>query len=279
MKARLVAAGVVLACCGPRSHQPPPNLPSAAEVIARLAKERDARTSFTAESVMDFWGGKERVKATVLVMGSTGSKVRFNALSPAGGSVLADMACDGTNFVYIDHQNNCQLSGPCNRASIASLLHVELEPEDFLHLAVGTPPVIEQATGKVTWNADNGYLHVELEGPSGAQTLDINTSNDRWDVMASELKLRDGKVVWSVVNKDWEDVSDATGGNKRWPSKTRFKAPNDDSDLLVEWKERQLNIPLDDAKFQITAPAGLPMCGQQISPTPPRVAPPPAPKS
>ncbi|MGE0868872.1 MAG: hypothetical protein AB7P03_09925 [Kofleriaceae bacterium] len=275
MKARLAVAGVVLACCGPGSHPPPSNLPTAEEVVARLAKEREARTSFTAESVMDFWGGKERVKATVLVMGTEGKKLRFNALSPAGGSVLADMACDGTNFVYIDHQNNCQLSGPCDRSSIASLLHVELEPEDFLHLAVGTPPVIEQATGKVTWDANNGYQHVVLEGPTGSQTIDIDASNGRWDVMASELKLRDGRVVWSVKNRAWEEVPDASGGTKRWPTKTQFKAPNENSDLIVEWKERQLNVPLDDARFHITPPAGLPVCGQQGTPPASRATPSP----
>ena len=144
--------------------------PKAAEIVARLEKDHTTRTAFTAESTMDYWLGKDRVKGTVLVMGTLGKKVRFNALSPAGGNVLADMACDGSNFAYVDQQNNCQLAGPCDRQSIAALLRVELEPEDFIYLALGTVP-IAATTGTVTGDASNGHERVALTGPSGTQTI------------------------------------------------------------------------------------------------------------
>ena len=54
---------VGLACSGSHkggTYTPPPTLPSAKDVIARLAKLREARSSFTAESVMDYWLGKDR---------------------------------------------------------------------------------------------------------------------------------------------------------------------------------------------------------------------------
>ena len=47
---------------------------------------------------MDYWLGNQRAKGEVLVMGKPGAKVRFAALSPAGGSTIAEMACDGTSF-------------------------------------------------------------------------------------------------------------------------------------------------------------------------------------
>ena len=43
-----------------------------------------------AESVMDYWVGKNRVKGTVYVMGKTGRHIRFNALSPTGGTPMVD---------------------------------------------------------------------------------------------------------------------------------------------------------------------------------------------
>src|SRR3954468_25056265 len=94
--------------------------PTAADIVKRIEQQHAERTGFTAESVMDYWLGKDRLKGTVLVMGTTGKKVRFNALSPAGGNVLADMACDGAKFAYVNNQNNCQLTGPCDRQSIAT---------------------------------------------------------------------------------------------------------------------------------------------------------------
>lgn len=244
-------------------YKQPGATPQVAEVVDRMAKARDALSSFRAESTMDYWLGSQRVKGTVLVMGTKGAKVRFNALSPAGGDVLADMACDGASFAYVDKQNNCQLAGPCNRSSIAALLHVELEPDDFLHLALGTPPVLANPTGTVTWDSSNGHYKVDLKGADGTQTIDIDARNGGWDVMSSELKDPSGKVVWSVENADWGTVKDEQGGDHRLPGKTRFKSPKEKADLLVDWNERTVNVAIDDAKFKVEVPAGLPACGQK----------------
>jgi hypothetical protein len=194
-------------------------------------------------------------------MGEAGARVRFNALSPAGDSVMADMACNGASFVYVDIQNNCVLSGPCNRDSIGQLLGVQLEPDDFLHLALGSTPVLADPTGTVTWDGAHGQERLALSGAAGTQAVTIDARDHHWDVVASELKGVDGKIVWSVENAAFEDVADAAGGTHRLPTKTRFKSPGQKADLLVEWKERTVNPVLDDAKFVLEAPAGLPTCG------------------
>jgi hypothetical protein len=263
MKLGLVAVLLLLASGCPHNggYQQPASMPTVAETVDRLAKARAALTSFTGESVMDYWLGDQRVKGTVLVMGATGAKVRFNALSPAGGDVLADMACDGTNFAYVDKQHNCQLTGPCNRSSIAALLHVELEPDDFIHLALGTPPVLDQPTGTVTWDGSKGLEKVKLEGPDGTQTIDIDARDGKFDVVASELKDKSGKIVWSVENADWQAVKDSAGGEHRLPGKTRFKSPREKADLLVDWKERTANVQIAPDKFTVQVPPGLPPCG------------------
>jgi hypothetical protein len=264
---------VCLACGGPPkggTYTPPPSLSSAKDVIARLAKLREARTSFTAETVMDYWLGKDRVKGTVLVMGTAQRQVRFNALSPQGGGVLADMACNGTDFAYVDFQNNCQLTGPCTRSSIAQLLRVELEPEDFFSLALGVVPIHPQATGTVAWDASKGHERVVLESPAGKQTIVIDARSGRSDVLSSQLVGPDGKVVWSVENTDFQTVKDAKSGAHRLPGKTRFKSPGQEADLLVDWKERAVNVTIDPAKFTVNVPEGLARCGNQAAPTPPR---------
>ena len=82
-------------------------------------------------------------------MGTPGAKVRFHALSPAGGNVMLDLACDGTSFVLVDGQRNCVRTGPCDETSIAQLLRVPLAPDEFFYLALGLTPVLEGATGHV----------------------------------------------------------------------------------------------------------------------------------
>jgi hypothetical protein len=252
---------LLAACPGKGGYVRDYPAPSVADAVARLGAARDALTAFRAESTMDYWLGEDRVKGTVLVMGTAGAKVRFNALSPAGDSVMADMACDGHDFVYVDVQNNCQLAGPCSRDSIGQLLGVALEPDDFLHLALGGTPVLAAPTGTVTWDAEHGQEHLALTSAAGSQAVTIDARDKHWDVVASELKAPDGTVVWSVENAGFVQVADAAGGSHRLPTKTRFKSPGKKADLLVEWKERTVNPTLDDAKFKLEAPAGLPACG------------------
>ena len=241
----------------PRDHPEP----TVAQVVERLTKARGVMTSFTAESVMDYWLGSDRAKGDVLVMGTPGARVRLAALSPAGGSTLAELACDGTNFAYIDVSHNCQLSGPCDRQSIATLLHVELDPNDFMPLALGTPPVLNTSTGTVVWDSANGYERVQLDSGAGKQTLVIDAKGGHFDVIASELTDPSGKMMWSIENTGFTDVADDAHVVHRVPGKTRFKTPDKQSDLIVEWKERKLNMPLDASKFQLVIPAGLPRCG------------------
>ena len=46
----------------------------------------------------------------------------------------------------------------------------------------------------------------------------------------------------------------------RVPKKTQFKQPAEKADLIVRWREHTLNLPLDDGKFQMDIPVGLPSC-------------------
>ena len=225
----------------------------------RMTKARDALTSFktTSNAVMDYWLGNQRMKGEVLIMAKMGAYIRFAALSPAGGSTILDMACNGKDFVLVDHQNNCALTGPCDRATIARFFHVDLEPDDFVHLALGTPPVIPDATGTVTWDGDKGVDRVVLHGAQATQKIAIDDRAQRWDVTEAELD-EGGKQLWSVANGDFKDV-----GGHRLPGKQRFRTPAEQSDLLVEWGDREVNLDLPGQLFDLQVPPGLPTCGQQ----------------
>ena len=259
---RLVLALALLACGCPGHggvNRPYP-APTPEAITAQLAKKSTELTSFTADSTMDYWLGNQRMKGEVLVMGTPGAKVRFAALSPAGGSTLLEMACNGQEFVLVDYQNNCALTGPCDATSIAQFFHIALTPDDFFHLAVGTPPILENATGTLSWDSSHGYEKLVLKSSAGTQKLTIDMKGNRTDVIDSELADADGKIIWSVANADFTDVA-----GHRVPGKTRFKSPDNQQDLLVDWGDsRQLNTPLAPSKFVLQPPAGLPMCGQTV---------------
>jgi hypothetical protein len=259
---RLVLALALLACGCPGGggvNRPyPAQTPE--QITAKLEKKSAELTSFTADSTMDYWLGNQRMKGEVLVMGTPGAKVRFAALSPAGGSTLLEMACNGQDFVLVDYQNNCALTGPCNADSIAQFFRIALAPDDFFHLAVGTPPILPNATGTLSWDSKHGYEKLLLKSSAGTQKLTIDMKGGRTDIIDSELAGPDGKVIWSVANADFTDVA-----GHRVPGKTRFKSPDNQQDLLVEWGDsRQLNTPLDNSKFVLQPPPGLQRCGQTV---------------
>jgi len=266
---------IAIAACSGAKTAKPAHTPTVPEIVDRLAKARSALTAFRGDSTMDYWLSGQRAKGEVLVMGKVGRFVRFAALSPAGGSTLAEMACDGANFVYVDYQNNCVLSGPCDAQSVAIFFGIELEPDDFLHLALGTPPVIADATGQVTWDGGKGAWKVALASSEGKQNLFVT---DGGDVLESELVGSDGKVRWSVANTDFKKL--AGSGEARVPMKSRFKSPAQQQDLLVEWKELEPNAQLPPEGFKLEPPSGVPQCGQKAAPAKPAPAPakPPAKK-
>lgn len=263
MKLTALVATLVLAAGCPHGATPQPSgaAPTVAEVVERLTKATGELHGFTGAAVMEYWLGSDRFKGDVLAMGETGSKVRIAALSPAGGSTVAEMACDGSKFVSVNYQNNCVLTGPCNRQSIATFFGIELAPDDFLHLALGAPPLIAKPTGSVSWDADKGGYQVKLSGADGTQTLVIAAHDQQWDVLESERVGADGKPEWTVKNAAFTDAKDPAGTPHRVPGKSRFTTPNKQkADLTIEWHERTVNPTIDPEKFQLTVPAGLPTC-------------------
>ncbi|TMQ08770.1 MAG: DUF4292 domain-containing protein [Deltaproteobacteria bacterium] len=263
---RLAALAALLLVSGcPHGDTPRPSgpAPTAAEVVDRLTRARDEARSFTGEAVMEYWLNGDRFKGDVRAMGEAGAKVRVAALSPAGGSPVAEMACDGNQFVSINYQNNCALTGPCNKHSIATFFGIELAPDDFLHLALGTPPVIGEPAGQVTWDGSKGAYRVELTGADGKQTIWFAEHGPQWDVVESELIGPDGRQAWSVKNAAFDTAKDPAGVDHRVPGKSRFVAPNQQkADLTVEWHERTVNATIDPSKFTLAVPAGLPACGR-----------------
>lgn len=266
-------AVLLLALAGcPHGETPKPSGPDPTidEVVAHLTKARGELHSFKGEAVMEYWLGNDRFKGDVLAMGEVGAKVRIAALSPAGGSTVAEMVCDGARFTSVNYQQNCVLTGPCNEQSIATFFGIELAPDDFLHLALGTPPVVDQPHGSVGWDAGKGLRKVSLEGAGGKQTLGIDDRDHRWDVIEAERTGPDGAPVWSVKNGDFGDATDPAGAKHRVPGKSHFTTPNrQKADLTVEWSKRQVNVPLDPAAFKLDVPAGLPPCGPAPAPAKP----------
>jgi hypothetical protein len=268
-------AALACGCPSPAAKRPYPD-PAVEDLLARIAATRDQVTSFSAETVMDYWMNDERGKGTVLIMGTTGAQVRINALSPAGESVLADLACDGTDYAYVDFAKNCQTSGRCSRDTIAAMFRIALAPDDFVQLAVGATPVVPGATGSVTWDGKARHETLVLTGSDGrTQTIVLDARDGHADVVSSEVKTADGTQEWRIDNTDFTTVTDEAGMARRVPGKSRFRSPGEKADLVVEWKDRTLGGALGPEKFRMEVPAGLATCSSSAGNQAPGPARPP----
>src|SRR5688572_13195301 len=109
LRSVLVLAALAGGCSG-GGVKPPYSPPSAAAFVQHL---RDVggrtRTYFAANNTMDYWLGGERIKTTMHVMGERGAKIRFNASNPQTDDTAADLACDVTDFGFVDYLHGCQL--------------------------------------------------------------------------------------------------------------------------------------------------------------------------
>lgn len=254
------AATLLLAGCPNGSVKRPYADPKLEDLLVRIAAVRDGVTSFKAATVMDYWVDDERVKGDVWIMGKTGSRVRINVLSPAGGTVMNDLACNGADYAFVDNNKNCQLSGPCSRETIGNLFGVALAPDDFVTLAVGATPIVAGATGTVTWDG-KGHEVLSLTGSDGrSQTIVLDAREGRADVISSEVKTADGKQEWRIDNTGFSTVNDVGGTPRRVPDKSRFRSPGEKADLLVEWGQRELGLELDEGKFVVPLTPGVPSC-------------------
>jgi hypothetical protein len=220
-------------------------------------------SSFKADTTLYYWLDDERVGGRVFIMGTTGSRVRINALSPAGDTTMADLACDSAEYIFVDFNKNCHTRGPCSRETIASMFRIALAPDDFVQLAVGATPIIAGATGTVKWDGGNRREILELTGDGGrTQVIVLDARDGHADVVSSEVKGADGVQEWRIDNTGFSTVTDQAGMKRRVPDKSRFRSPGEKADLIVEWTERTLGEELTDDKFRMELPPGIAVCQQ-----------------
>ncbi len=238
-----------------RSYQPP----SPEQLRAHLVKRNQTITSFRAESVMDYWLGDTRVKGTVWLLGRPGKYLRFNALSPAGDNVVADLACNGTRFAFVDITNNCQRQGVCDRTAIEQFLRISLDPDDFLLLATGGAPVI---SGEQTlrWDSKAGHEILTIQNDRHIQTIVVDGRKGHWDVVSSSIRNTKNELEWIVENREISPVSAADGKQYRIPKRMRLRQPGEKADLIIHWRQQQLNVSLPDEKFELTPDPSIPQC-------------------
>jgi hypothetical protein len=249
-----------LAACPTKKIPRPYPDPGAEAVIAHVNGLRERAGTLRAETLSDARIGKERANVTVLILAAWGGKLRYMAMNPGEVNMAADLASDGTEYCFVDANNNCGECGPATPENVGRLIQVVMAPDDVVTMMLGGTPLLTDATAKLEWKAEGGQEILTLERSDGwRQRVVLDGREKRWDVLDAELEDPEGTKVWRIRHKDFHPVKNGRGETVRLPGKSFFEQPG--NSVLIQWKEQELDVPLGDEKFRMEFPTGLGPCG------------------
>jgi hypothetical protein len=267
---RLAAVAVLaaLAGCGhavkaiPRPVDRP--APAAEVLFAALVERHQELRTTQMETRTTSWLGKDRARATVLMLVDRAGRLRFEAEVPVQGAV-ASLAVRGREFTFLDLQQHVFRRGPACPANVGLMIPIPLMPDEIAAILLGDAPLGEGARPvEVQWDGQRRADVLVIERPTtGAAArlwVTFSAPGGRHDVVAVE-----GSAP-GPSQPHWRVAYDALGpvgvGQLTMPGLIRFAEPGRSFDDGVEIKVKErmgVNKPIPDESFVLTPPPGYPI--------------------
>ena len=229
-------------------------IPTAA-LLDHLRSLPKRATTLNAETKTDVRLGNDRANVTVLMLAASGGKLRFQAHDP-NDATAADLASNGQTYCMIDVHSNCGGCGPATPENVARLVRIPLEPDEIVTVLLGGAPVLDGDAAN-EWDSNGGHEVLTIRAGDRTERIVLDGKDQRWDVLEAEMTAG-GKTAWSLRNKDFHEVTAADGQKVRLPGASLFEQGGDTVRIL--WRDQKVGVPLDDDKFVLELPAGLPAC-------------------
>ena len=230
----------------------PYGAPKAAELVAHLRSRAARVRTVRAETRMSHRTSQGKVKATVRLMAALGGKLRFDAVSPFD-TPLATLVSDGTRFALVDAQKNRHYHGPASPCNIARLLQVALQPAEVLTVLAGGTPIIAHSSARVEWDGRAAAEVLTLQGDDLVQTIRLDGTGRRWDLLLSELRTRKGELLLRIEPGDYRRVD-----SLRLPGRLQMSQPGNKAELDVVFRGEEVNLKLPSAAFELPGAEGMP---------------------
>ncbi len=227
-------------------------VPTAAALAASVRARGKRVTALRAETRMTHQTSEGKIKATVRLMAAAGGKLRCDAVSPFD-TPLITLVSDGKNFGLVDAKENRHYHGPASPCNLARLLEVRLSADDILTILGGSTPVIDYTSASLAWDPRAGVEVLTLKGAAQTQTLRLDGHDQRWDLLLSEVRDAEGKVVLRIENEGFHKQ-----GALRLPREIKISQPKIKTELEVTFKQQEINIALPEAAWELPSAGGLP---------------------
>lgn len=250
----MALVGACASGCPGREFVRPYPPPKPETLVAYVRDVRERVPNLRAETRSDVRFGKERINLTVNIAAEWGGRLRFQAISPQGGTA-ADLASDGEMYCFLDVQKNCGECGTATAANVGRILGIAMPPDDVVAALVGATPVLPGAAATLRWDPREGREVLELRRDDLSQRIELQPRDDGgWNVTFAELRRAD-EVVWRIRHRDFHAV-----GRAWLPGKSLIEDPRAKEDALIVWKEQEVDVALPEAIFRIEIPSGLAPC-------------------
>ncbi len=204
----VIFAALVAGCAARRSVLPPidlpPELPSASELLARVAAERGRVRGLRAQADSEIVGPDGTLRASEVLLVEPPDRLRIEVLSTFGVAWI--LATDGERLDIYSRPEETVYRGRPTRDLIAHYLPVPLAIDDLTDLLLGRPPALAITRARdVAWERDTGLVRLTLglvdggiatlwfDGRSGL--LRRSEERDRDDVLRYDLRIAAHRVV------------------------------------------------------------------------------------
>jgi hypothetical protein len=149
----------------------------------------------------------------------------------------------GGRLAIWDARGGTLYRGAATPENVARLVRLPLPPEELVAILCGWPALDGEAA-----RADAGRGHVTLEVRDGARTT---TARVVAGAAVSRAIVRDGRGGYDVEWGQRVRVNGAAG-----PGDVTLSSDRPRVEVELTWPEPEANAPLEDALFELRAPAG-----------------------
>ncbi|MEM6960208.1 MAG: hypothetical protein AAF355_13955 [Myxococcota bacterium] len=224
-------------------------------LLQHRQQRANART-MRAEARVEQFGGREgRIRGTVMMFVEQPDRVRFDVLSQFGP--VMTLSSDGSRFALTDLRENRFLAGRTCPQNIERLLGVAMSGEEVARLLRGEPPRSEGARASLECTRHGGQL-LRLHGDDGRiqeivyevpeRDALLPLSDQRLQLMRSQLFDAQGRTLWRATYADYRDVPVEAAKPVRMPFAVRF-IDKSGADTSFYFKEIELNVAIPAGAF------------------------------
>ncbi|MCA9564694.1 MAG: DUF4292 domain-containing protein [Myxococcales bacterium] len=226
-------------------------------LLERIEARGDQIHSARLRVVSEYYDGELRgANFRQVVLVREPQDIHVQILSPFGQS-LQTLHCNGERLSLYDLEQQIYYFGDATPQNLSRLLPFYMTPADVVRVLTGGPP-LEQfgedtSAYELSWDTEAGLYQLTVPLRHEPGSLQLGVRHGDWGIANARRYNADGDLVFELRTGDFEEIDGV------WvPNRLRFLHNTEpEVDMSMEVEQFDLNPELNDALFEMDAPAGV----------------------